>query len=220
MEKKTQGRKKIAMEKITRKDRREITFSKRKTGLFKKASELSTLCGAETAIVVFSPANKPFSFGHPSVDSVSDQFLASNSPSEVGESSTIEPSFGDYYRSANINEFNRQVTEAMIQLEEEEEQGKKLTEIEKVEFRDRFLWNSPLEDLQYHELEQLKVSMEELKTKVYKEGEERQNGVPPPLSFMAVNPPAMVNPLRSQTNQNNNHTILNGFNYGLDHSYY
>ncbi|OVA02077.1 hypothetical protein BVC80_7205g1 [Macleaya cordata] len=63
-----------------------------------KASELSSLCGAETAIV-------------------------------VGESSTIEPSFGDYYRSANINEFNRQVTEAMIPLEEEEEQGKKLTEI-------------------------------------------------------------------------------------------
>ncbi|OVA05577.1 hypothetical protein BVC80_681g1 [Macleaya cordata] len=108
----------------------------------------------------------------------------------------------------------------MIQLEDEEEQGKKLTEIEKVEFRDRFLWNSPLEDLQYHELDQLKVSMEELKNKVYKEGEERQNGVPPPLSFMAVNPPAMVNPLCSQTNQNNNHTILNGFNYGLDHSYY
>ncbi|OVA05579.1 Transcription factor [Macleaya cordata] len=196
------------------------TVIERKTGLFKKASELSTLCGAETAIVVFSPANKPFSFGHPSVDSVSNQFLASNSPSEVGESSTIEPSFADYYRSANINEFNKQVTEAMNQLLEEEDQGKKLTEMEKVEFKDRYLWNSPLEDLQYHELEQLKVSMEELKTKVYKEGEERQNGVPPPLSFMAVNPPAMVNPLLSQTNQNNKHTILHGFNYGLDHSYY
>ncbi|OVA05580.1 Transcription factor [Macleaya cordata] len=133
------------MEKITRTDRREITFSKPKTGLFKKASELSTLCCVEVAIVVFSPANKPFSFGHPSVDSVSDQFLTSISPSEVSESSTIEPSFGDYYRSANINEFNRQVTE----------------------------------------------------TKVYKEGEEKQNGVSPPLSFMAVNPPAMVNPLLS-----------------------
>ncbi|OVA16366.1 Transcription factor [Macleaya cordata] len=172
MEKKTQGRKKIAMEKITRKDRREITFSKRKTGHFKKPSELSTLCGAKTAIVVFSPANKPFSFKHPSVDSVSDQFLASNSPSKVGVSSTIEPSFGDYYRSANINKFNRQVTEAMNLLEEEEDQGKKLTEIEKDEFKERFLWNSPLEYLQYYELEQLKVSMEELKTKVYKEGEE------------------------------------------------
>ena len=54
---------------------RQVTFSKRRTGLFKKANELATLCGAEVAIVVFSPGGKPFSFGHPTVDSVSDRFL-------------------------------------------------------------------------------------------------------------------------------------------------
>ncbi|XP_042006055.1 agamous-like MADS-box protein AGL62 [Salvia splendens] len=46
-----------------------------KNSYFKKASELSTLCGAECAIVVFSPGNKPHCFGHPSVQAVTNRFL-------------------------------------------------------------------------------------------------------------------------------------------------
>ncbi|XP_073148288.1 MADS-box transcription factor 6-like [Henckelia pumila] len=54
----------------------QVTFSKRRNGLFKKASELSIRCGAETALVVFSPGDKPYSFGHPSVETVATRFLA------------------------------------------------------------------------------------------------------------------------------------------------
>ncbi|CAA6657720.1 unnamed protein product [Spirodela intermedia] len=53
-----------------------VSFSKRRSGLFKKAAELAILCGAEIAAVVFSPAGKPFSFGHPSVEAIADRLLA------------------------------------------------------------------------------------------------------------------------------------------------
>jgi SRF-type transcription factor (DNA-binding and dimerisation domain) len=72
------GRQKIEIKKIENEEARQVCFSKRRNGLFKKASELSTLCGAEICIVFLSPAGKAFSFGHPSVDSVADRFLSSS----------------------------------------------------------------------------------------------------------------------------------------------
>ncbi|KAL0407485.1 UNVERIFIED_CONTAM: Agamous-like MADS-box protein [Sesamum latifolium] len=72
--KKTMGRRKIEMKKIEKKTNLQVTFSKRRTGLFKKAGELSVLCGAEIAILVQSPAGKIFSFGNPSVESVLGRF--------------------------------------------------------------------------------------------------------------------------------------------------
>ncbi|RAL52109.1 hypothetical protein DM860_014936 [Cuscuta australis] len=76
MKKASLGRQKIKMAKIEVKNHLQVTFSKRRSGLFKKASELCTLCGVEIAIIVFSPAGKVFSFGHPHVESIIDRFLS------------------------------------------------------------------------------------------------------------------------------------------------
>ncbi|KAH0682814.1 hypothetical protein KY290_021400 [Solanum tuberosum] len=57
-----------------------VTFSNRRGGLFKKASELCTLCVAEIAIVVVSQDGKVFSFGHTSVDTLVERFLGRNLP--------------------------------------------------------------------------------------------------------------------------------------------
>ncbi|KAJ3678201.1 hypothetical protein LUZ60_002004 [Juncus effusus] len=43
-----------------------VCFSKRRNSLFKKALELTELCGAHIKIITFSPAGKPFSFIHSS----------------------------------------------------------------------------------------------------------------------------------------------------------
>ncbi|XP_048552601.1 agamous-like MADS-box protein AGL61 [Triticum urartu] len=49
---------------------RQVTFSKRKSGLWKKASELALLCRASLTVIVFSEAGKGFAFGSPSTDDV------------------------------------------------------------------------------------------------------------------------------------------------------
>ena len=41
---------------------RQVTFSKRRKGLFKKARELSTLCDADIALIVFSAADRLFEY--------------------------------------------------------------------------------------------------------------------------------------------------------------
>ncbi|WRX14674.1 Transcription factor [Theobroma cacao] len=55
-------RQKIQIKKIDNTAARQVTFSKRRRGLFKKAHELSTLCDAEIALVVFSATGKLFEY--------------------------------------------------------------------------------------------------------------------------------------------------------------
>uniref|UniRef100_A0A7N2MJS5 MADS-box domain-containing protein n=1 Tax=Quercus lobata TaxID=97700 RepID=A0A7N2MJS5_QUELO len=112
--KKTKGKQKIEMKKID-KEVSLVTFSKRRFGINKKASELVTLCGAEVGVVVFSPAGKPFSFGHPSVESVANRFLKRNPP-QAQEDSSTHTLEAQYWR-VRINELNQQCDELLRQLE-------------------------------------------------------------------------------------------------------
>ncbi|KAJ6734388.1 SERUM RESPONSE FACTOR-like protein [Salix purpurea] len=57
-------RRKIQIKKIDNTTARQVTFSKRRRGLFKKACELSILCDAEIALMVFSATGKFFEFSN------------------------------------------------------------------------------------------------------------------------------------------------------------
>lgn len=52
------GKKKVELKRIEDKNSRQVTFSKRRKGLMKKARELSVLCDAKVAAVVFSGRGK------------------------------------------------------------------------------------------------------------------------------------------------------------------
>nr|QWX93779.1 MADS-box protein 40 [Cunninghamia lanceolata] len=65
---------KIPIKKIENPNKRQVCYSKRKMGIFKKASELSIMCGAEIAIIVFSPAGKAFTFGSPDINFMVDKY--------------------------------------------------------------------------------------------------------------------------------------------------
>jgi hypothetical protein len=56
------AREKIKIRKIDNATARQVTFSKRRRGLFKKAAELSILCDAEVGLVIFSSTGKFFEF--------------------------------------------------------------------------------------------------------------------------------------------------------------
>eukprot|EP00800_Vazella_pourtalesii_P004044 TRINITY_DN1428_c0_g1_i5.p1 TRINITY_DN1428_c0_g1~~TRINITY_DN1428_c0_g1_i5.p1 ORF type:complete len:347 (-),score=63.72 TRINITY_DN1428_c0_g1_i5:687-1727(-) len=63
--KKTKGRVKISMEYIPNKLRRYTTFSKRKSGIMKKAFELSTLTGTQVMLLVASETGHVYTFATP-----------------------------------------------------------------------------------------------------------------------------------------------------------
>ncbi|KAF1885208.1 hypothetical protein Lal_00029097 [Lupinus albus] len=56
------GRGKIEIKKIENANSRQVTFSKRRAGLLKKAKELAILCDAEVAVIIFSNTGKLFDF--------------------------------------------------------------------------------------------------------------------------------------------------------------
>jgi hypothetical protein len=58
----TMVRGKTEMKRIENATSRQVTFSKRRNGLLKKAFELSVLCDAEVALIVFSPRGKLYEF--------------------------------------------------------------------------------------------------------------------------------------------------------------
>ncbi|XP_047093007.1 MADS-box transcription factor 51-like isoform X2 [Lolium rigidum] len=53
---------KVELRRIEDRTSRQVRFSKRRSGLFKKAFELSVLCEVEVALVVFSPAGRLYEF--------------------------------------------------------------------------------------------------------------------------------------------------------------
>jgi MADS-box transcription factor len=52
------GRGRVQLKRIENKINRQVTFSKRRNGLLKKAYELSVLCDAEVALIIFSTRGK------------------------------------------------------------------------------------------------------------------------------------------------------------------
>ncbi|XP_064943731.1 MADS-box transcription factor 51-like isoform X2 [Musa acuminata AAA Group] len=52
----------VEMRRIEDRTSRQVRFSKRRSGLFKKAFELAVLCDAEVALLVFSPGGKLYEF--------------------------------------------------------------------------------------------------------------------------------------------------------------
>ncbi|KAG7541826.1 Transcription factor K-box [Arabidopsis thaliana x Arabidopsis arenosa] len=58
---------KTEMKRIENATSRQVTFSKRRNGLLKKAFELSVLCDAEVALVIFSPRSKLYEFSSSSI---------------------------------------------------------------------------------------------------------------------------------------------------------
>ncbi|XP_062115924.1 agamous-like MADS-box protein AGL16 [Humulus lupulus] len=62
------GRGKVELKRIENPTSRQVTFSKRRNGLLKKAFELSLLCDAEVGLVIFSPSGKLYQYASHDMD--------------------------------------------------------------------------------------------------------------------------------------------------------
>ncbi|KAH7290000.1 hypothetical protein KP509_30G027800 [Ceratopteris richardii] len=78
-------RTKIKIKRIENATTRQVTFSKRRGGLFKKAHDLSVLCDAEVAVIIFSSKGKLFHFGNPSMETVLKRYMKANGDPKAGD---------------------------------------------------------------------------------------------------------------------------------------
>lgn len=146
---------------------RHVTFSKRRVGVFNKASELCALTGAECAIVCESYGGRIFAFGHPSVESVVDKYLGDKSSSDLPENNSET-----HVNSLCMHDkLKTQYSEIMKELEIQKKKSLTLKKEKHDNFNDRdsiekdnlLWWQQPFEHLELEELEDYISSMETLR---------------------------------------------------------
>lgn len=175
--KKTTGRQKIEIKKIENKSHLQVTFSKRRNGLVKKASELSLLCGAEVAVLAFSPGEKVFAFGYPDVDTVLDRYLEENLDIEGADNS----------KNPFIQEQKKEYEKSLKKLEEEKKQAANIEEWKKMnEDNGMFWWDETIDNMGLEELEEYKEAMQQLRTNVALRVNELTMGHLPIVNTVAV----------------------------------
>ncbi|KAL7190205.1 hypothetical protein ACSBR2_022479 [Camellia fascicularis] len=101
------GRGKVQLKRIEDKNSRQVTFSKRRSGLIKKARELSILCDVEIALIVFSARGKLYQFcTGDSLRKVLERYQihkdAEVAGSSVQESKKLTGGYMDFSRGTNL----------------------------------------------------------------------------------------------------------------------
>ncbi|KAK8514127.1 hypothetical protein V6N12_008843 [Hibiscus sabdariffa] len=87
------GRGKIEIKRIENTTNRQVTFCKRRNGLLKKAYELSVLCDAEVALIVFSNRGRLYEYANNSVKATIDKYKKACDSSHTGSVSETNAQF-------------------------------------------------------------------------------------------------------------------------------
>ncbi|XP_020548565.1 MADS-box transcription factor 23-like isoform X2 [Sesamum indicum] len=83
------GRGKIVIRRIDNSTSRQVTFSKRRNGLLKKAKELGILCDSEVGVIIFSSTGKLYDFATSSMKSVIERYnKAKEGPHQMANSTS------------------------------------------------------------------------------------------------------------------------------------
>ncbi|XP_042037871.1 floral homeotic protein AGAMOUS-like isoform X1 [Salvia splendens] len=90
------GRGKIEIKRIENTTNRQVTFCKRRNGLLKKAYELSVLCDAEVALIVFSTRGRLYEYANNSVKATIERYKKASSDSS--SSGSISEANTQYYQ--------------------------------------------------------------------------------------------------------------------------
>ncbi|KAM3304595.1 floral homeotic protein PMADS 1 [Capsicum chacoense] len=123
------ARGKIQIKKIENQTNRQVTYSKRRNGLFKKANELTVLCDAKVSIVMISSTGKLHEFISPSI--------------------TTKQLFDLYQKTVGVDLWNSHYEKMQEQLRKLKDVNRNLRK----EIRQRM--GESLNDLNYEQLEEL-----------------------------------------------------------------
>ncbi|XP_029365878.1 myocyte enhancer factor 2cb isoform X5 [Echeneis naucrates] len=119
------GRKKIQITRIMDERNRQVTFTKRKFGLMKKAYELSVLCDCEIALIIFNSTNKLFQYASTDMDKVLLKYTEYNEPHESRTNSDIVEALS---KKENKGSESPELEPALILTPRTEEKYKQINE--------------------------------------------------------------------------------------------
>ncbi|KAJ1700192.1 hypothetical protein LUZ63_008704 [Rhynchospora breviuscula] len=126
------GRGKIVIRRIDNSTSRQVTFSKRRSGLFKKANELAILCDAEVGLIVFSSTGRLYEYTSTSMKNVIERYTKAKEQSQqiINPNSDIE-----YWQreAASLKQQLQSLQESHRQLMGEELSGLSVKELQNLE---------------------------------------------------------------------------------------
>ncbi|KAL0312203.1 UNVERIFIED_CONTAM: Agamous-like MADS-box protein [Sesamum radiatum] len=164
----TRGRQRIPMRLIQSQDDLYATFSKRRVGLYKKASELSTLCGVDIGIIIFFSTDNPYSFFHPSMESVIERHRNPNQP-QSDFARIVEA-----HTRTRIEQLNKRLDEVQDMKEQIKEREKYLDEV--IKTQPKGWWEQPIDSLNAQQVKEWKAWFGDLHARVTSRIEELRNG--------------------------------------------
>ncbi|XP_050224731.1 agamous-like MADS-box protein AGL80 [Mercurialis annua] len=178
-------RKKVKLAYITNDSARKATFKKRKKGLIKKVTELSTLCGIEACAIIYSPYD-----AHPEVW-----------PSPIGVQRVLSqfknmPEMEQSKKMVNQESFLRQrATKSNEQLKKQRKENRE-KEVTQVMFQS--LTGRSLNNLNMMDLNDLTWVIDQYLKQIYKLRDPLDTDTdpvaPPPLPPIALAPPTLISP--------------------------
>ncbi|KAG2286509.1 hypothetical protein Bca52824_046113 [Brassica carinata] len=127
------AREKIQIRKIDNATARQVTFSKRRRGLFKKAEELSVLCDADVALIVFSSTGKLFEFCSSSMREVLERHNLQSKNLEKLDQPSLELQLVENSENSRLSKEIADKSHQLRQMRGEELQGLSIEELQQLE---------------------------------------------------------------------------------------
>ncbi|XP_047309338.1 agamous-like MADS-box protein AGL62 [Impatiens glandulifera] len=141
--KRSKGRQRIPTDRRReREEDRQVTFSKRRSGLYKKISELSIVCAIDFIVMILSPSGKLFSFSSPNMELIAMKLLNNKKlNSNMDTNCLMEASFRE-----NLARLTSQLVEVENLLDQEKEREKKIEKMVKAR-KMKSIIDTPVSDL-------------------------------------------------------------------------
>ncbi|URD94701.1 MADS-box transcription factor [Musa troglodytarum] len=157
------GRGRVQLKRIENKINRQVTFSKRRSGLLKKAHEISVLCDAEVALIIFSTKGKLYEY---STDSSMEKILERYEQYSYAEKAITSSDLESQMQITNTespatsNLLSSNILADTIQGNWCHEYGKLKAKVEALSKSQRHLMGEQLDSLNVKELQQLENQLE------------------------------------------------------------
>ncbi|XP_054824381.1 MADS-box protein SVP-like [Prosopis cineraria] len=127
------AREKIQIKKIDNAAARQVTFSKRRRGLFKKAEELSVLCDADVGLIVFSSTGKLSEYSSTSMKEMLERYHLHSKNISHQEQPSLELQLVEDSNRANLSKEVAEKSRQLRQMRGEDLQGLDIQELQQLE---------------------------------------------------------------------------------------